>query len=116
MLPQKFSIEYLQEVENKELLKKLILQIQKDAHLVGVEFELNKESSSLELVNYLQNFLSDLIQNDFTTYVNLLYRVDVPEKQILILQDMEISILVKKIAILLLKKEWQKVWFRSKDL
>ncbi len=114
MLPQDFSIEYLQESENKELLKKLILQIQKDADLVGVEFELNEESSSIELVNYLQYFLSNLIQNNFSTYANLLYRIDISEKQLIKLQDMEISILVKNIAILLLKKEWQKVWFKSR--
>ncbi|MEN8123824.1 MAG: hypothetical protein ABFR32_01745 [Bacteroidota bacterium] len=116
MLPQEFSIEYLQEIENKELVKKLILQIKKDTQMVGVDFELNEESSPHELVNYLQIFLRNLIQNDFTTYVNLLYRVDIPEMKLLKLQNLEISILVKKIAILVLKKEWQKVWFRSKNL
>lgn len=114
MLPQEFSIEYLQEVENKELLIKLILQIKKDAQMVGVDFEINKESSPYELVNYLQIFLSNLIQNNFNAYANLLYRVDIPEKKLLDLQDLEISILVKNIAILLLKKEWQKVWFKSR--
>ncbi len=114
MLPQEFSIEYLQEVENKELLIKLILQIKKDAQMVGVDFEIKEESSPFELVNYLQIFLSNLIQNNFNAYANLLYRVDIPEKELLDLQDLEISILVKNIAILLLKKEWQKVWFKSR--
>ncbi len=116
MLPQEFSIEYLQEAENKEFLKKLILQIRKDAQMVGVDFELNEESSPIGLVNYLQYFLSNLVRNDFAAYVNFLYRVDISEKQLMNLQDLEISILVNNIAILLLKKEWQKVWFRSKNL
>jgi len=115
MLLQEFSLKKLQEIENKELLIKLILQIKKDAQMVSVDFNLNEESSSIKLVNYLQVFLTNLIQNDFKAYLNLLYRVDISEKELLKLQGLEINILVKNIAILILKKEWQKVWFRSKS-
>ncbi len=116
MLPQEFSIKYLQEIENNELFQKLILQIKKDTKMIGVDFEIDKETTSKILVIYLQEFLTDLIKNDFTSYVNLLYRVDISEKQLSKLQDLEITALAKSISFLILKKEWQKVWFRNKNL
>ena len=115
MIPQKFDINALTTAENKDFLQKMILQVKKDVQMVGSDLELDPDATADELVRILQTFLLGLIKNDFTTYVNLLYRIDIPEQEILGLQDMEVRDVARSVSLLILKKEWQKVWFRSRN-
>jgi hypothetical protein len=55
-----------------------------------------------------------MIQFKFAEYLNLLYIIDVPEDQIKKLDGSDISELSAQVAFLILKREWQKVWFRNK--
>ncbi len=117
MLPEnKDVLILLDQIQKEDMVKKLIQQINKDAGLVGIEFNLLGTSTAQNLIYDLQKLLLDLIKNDFSSYVNFLYRIDVSEKQIIELQDLEINDLSKKVTILILQKEWQKVWFRSRNL
>jgi len=109
-------LQLINQIQKEDLLIKLILQINKDASLVGLDFCLSEKSTPNTIVNNLQKLLIDLINNNFSDYLNLLYRVDIPEKELIRLQSLEIEILTEKVAILILRKEWQKVWFKSKSL
>lgn len=111
----KTILQLIDQVEKEDLLKKLVQQINKDASLVGVDFCLSENSTPKNIVLNLQKLLIELISNNFSDYVNLLYRIDIPEKEIVKLQGLEISVLSEKIAILILRKEWQKVWIKSKN-
>lgn len=113
MLPQKFSFEIFKENENKKWLKHLIQQLNKDLHLTGIDFEFHKDVSPQDLYIGLQRLLFELINKDFRAYVNLLYRVDVSEKQLKDIQEIEVESVSNKVAILILRKEWQKLYFRS---
>lgn len=116
MLPDnKNVLKLLDQIQKEDLLKRLIQQINKDAQLVGIDLDLNENSSPENLVLNLKILLMDLINNKFSDYVNFLYRIDVSEKQMLELQGLELNILTEKVAILILRKEWQKVWFKSKN-
>ena len=116
MLPDnKNALKLLDQIQKEELLKHLIKQINKDAHLVGIDFDLNENSTPQNLVLNLKILLMDLINNKFSDYVNFLYRIDIPENQIIELQDLELNLLTEKVTILILRKEWQKVWFKSKN-
>jgi hypothetical protein len=55
-----------------------------------------------------------LIQYKFAEYLNLLYIIDVPENQVRQLDGSDILELSKQVSFLILKREWQKVWFRNK--
>jgi len=44
----------------------------------------------------------------------LLYIVDVPEHQIKNIKETDLERLVPQVAFLILKREWQKVWFKSR--
>ncbi len=116
MLPKKFTIKELQKEENKVLLKNLILQIRKDAQMSGLEFNLNKYSTVEILIEFLHKFLSELIQKDYTSFANFLYRIDVSEKEIVKINETSLETTVNRINELILRKEWQKVWFRSRNL
>ena len=115
MLPEEFTLKELQKEENKVLLKNMILQLRKDAQMSGLDFELNENSSSDDLISFLNDFLTELIHKDFTSYANFLYRIDVSEKEILKISEASLEILVGRISELILRKEWQKIWFRSKN-
>ena len=43
-----------------------------------------------------------------------LYIIDVPEEQIKSLDGSDLVELAEQVAFLVLKREWQKVWFRNK--
>ena len=55
-----------------------------------------------------------LIQYKFTEYLNLLYIIDVSEQEIKKLDGSDLVFLAEQVAFLILKREWQKVWFRNK--
>jgi hypothetical protein len=55
-----------------------------------------------------------LIQYKFAEYLSLLYIVDVPEDQVKKLDGSDIMELSEQVSFLILKREWMKVWFRSK--
>lgn len=108
------GLQLVTEIQKKELLDHLIEQLNKDFAMVGLDFFILKDSSPGFVVNYLEAYLLELIKKDFNTYVNLLYRIDIPEKQVKEINDVEIEIISRKVAILILRKEWQKVFFKSK--
>ena len=67
-----------------------------------------------ELKIQLHEKIFRLIQNKFAEYLNLLYIIDVSEDQIKKLDGSDLVILSEEVAFLILKREWQKVWFRNK--
>lgn len=104
----------LDEAQAKNLYSKLIDQLNKDFKLANIdlEFHHNILPTSLKLV--LQESLYKLIQEKFIDYLNLLYIVDVSERDVKLLDGDDILTLSENVTFLILKREWQKVWYRSK--
>jgi hypothetical protein len=104
----------LSEAESENLYLKLIEQINKDFNLANeaVDFPVNTSPAALKI--QLHEKIYRLIQYQFAEYLNLLYIVDVAEDQIKKLDGSDISELAGQVAFLVLKREWQKVWFRNK--
>ena len=50
----------------------------------------------------------------FTDYLNVLYIVDVSEKSIKEIQAIDPIEIADQVSFLILKREYQKVWFRNK--
>lgn len=105
----------VKQIESHDLLGNLIQQITKDADLAGAIFTCDKDISAKELVHKMYVFLFQLITADFGTYLNFLYRVDIPERTIKSITEIEPELIVKKVTIMVLKREWQKVWFRNRN-
>jgi len=115
MLSKKDNIlQLMDQVQKENLLIKLVQQINKDANLIGLDFYLSEKSTPQNIVLNLQKLIVDLINNNFSNYVNFLYRINIPEEEMLKLQGLKIEVLSEKVAILILRKEWQKVWFKSR--
>ncbi|MNY62684.1 hypothetical protein D3C86_1995480 [compost metagenome] len=91
----------------------LIEQINKDFNLAneGIDFPLSISPDELKI--QLHEKIYRMIQYKFAEYLNLLYIIDVPENEIKSLDGSDLVILAEQVAFLILKREWQKVWFRK---
>jgi len=112
-VPTNFN-QLFEEANASDLYKQLVLQLNKDFLLANVDLDFHEEvlPSSLKLM--LHETVYKLIQEKFTEYLNLLYIIDVPEKDVKALNGDDILMLSEAVSFLILKREWQKVWFRNK--
>jgi hypothetical protein len=104
----------LVEAQGENLYLKLVEQINKDFNLAneGIDFPLSISPEELKI--QLQEKIYRLIQYKFAEYLNLLYIIDVSESEVKKLDGSDLVILAGQVAFLILKREWQKVWFRNK--
>lgn len=100
----------------KKLYKLLLEQLEKDFNFAGVPIQIRKNCAPGKLVEILQQEIRKLILYDFAGYLNLLYRIDVAEKEIKGIDGSDISLLTQEVCFLILKREWQKVWMRSRTV
>ena len=102
------------EAQNENLYLKLIEQLNKDFNLAneGVDFPMSISPNELKI--QLQEKMYRLIQYKFAEYLNLLYIIDVAEDEVKKLDGSDVVELSGQVAFLILKREWQKVWFRNK--
>ncbi len=112
-LPNTFE-DLIEEANQLDLYKKLIFQLNKDFLLANIDLDFHEDilPSSLKLI--LHETVYKLIQEKFTEYLNLLYIIDVSEKEVNALDGDDILKLSENVTLLILKREWQKVWFRNK--
>lgn len=104
----------LSEAEKENLYLKLIEQINKDFNLANESIDFPLSTSPSELKIQLHEKIFRLIQYKFAEYLNLLYIIDVSENEIKKLDGSDLVNLSEDVAFLILKREWQKVWFRNK--
>ncbi len=104
----------LEEASASNLYQKLVLQLNKDFLLANIDLDFHEGilPSSLKLI--LHETVYKLIQEKFTDYLNLLYIIDVSESAVKSLDGNDTLRLSEDVSFLILKREWQKVWFRHK--
>ncbi len=104
------SFQFLSEIPENYLYIKLIEQLNKDFQMTGIEDNFALETPPKLLISQLKNSIYKLINSNYSEYLNLMYRIDVSENQ---LKKIDVSD-IEQIVYLILKREWQKVWIRSK--
>lgn len=115
MLPRfKHSEELLEEVQKERLYPALLQQLRKDFERANVSLELKGDLHPLELRKLLHEKIYQLILERFHDYLTLLYMVDIPEQQILSIEASDAVDLSGEVSFLLLKREAQKVWYKSR--
>ncbi|MGG6229311.1 hypothetical protein [Tenacibaculum sp. SDUM215027] len=115
MLPSyQNSVDLLTSVANSDLYKHLIVQLNKDLSLVGIDLSFSENNTPIQLKEALQKSIQELILHDFSSYTNLLYRIDVSEKDIQNVESADIDVYSKNVTFLILKRIWKKVWFRHR--
>ena len=92
----------------------LIQQLNKDLALANIDLDFDDEVLPTSLKLILQETIYKLIQEKFTDYLNLLYIIDVSEEKVKQLDGSDTLQMSENVTFLVLKREWQKVWFRNK--
>ncbi len=104
----------LDEAKGENLYFKLIEQINKDFNLANEPVDFPQSTTPEELKIQLHEKVYRMIQQRFAEYLNLLYIIDVAEDQVKKLDGSDLVELSKEVSFLILKREWQKVWFRNR--
>lgn len=104
----------ISQAEEAHLYFKLIEQTNKDFNLSNEALDAPMDIFPFEFKHLVKDKIYKLIQYKFAEYLNLLYIIDVPEDQIKKLDGSDLVELSEQVAFLVLKREWQKVWFRNK--
>lgn len=108
------SVGVLEQAKKEELIKDLLTQVQKDFTRANASIQLDSNLPISNLVTLLQEKIYVLVLEKYQEFLNLLYAVDIPESQILKLASKDPVDLSSEVCFLILKREWQKVWFRHK--
>jgi len=103
----------ISEANTLNLYNKLVQQLKKDLSLANIDMDIEDDISPQNLKSSLHETVFTLIQRKFNDYLNLLYIIDVPEQQIKQLDGSDVLKLSEIVAYLILKREWQKVWYKK---
>lgn len=113
MLPVKNTEELLLSIKVENLYVHLIAQLNKDFQLANVAGSFDLKVSPTQLKKELFAILLNLINNQYDDYLNLLYRIDVPESELAKLKNDNLTTSIEEITYLVLKRAYQKVWFKQ---
>lgn len=108
------STTLFQMAQKEQLYQKLVVQLQKDFSLANVDIDLLPDTDPAELKKLLHEKLYYLILEKFAEYLNLLYVIDVPEKAFKDMQLTDIVDVSEQVTLLVLKRELQKVWLKTR--
>lgn len=112
------SQKLLSNAKNAGLFENLVAQLLKDFHLANIPIDIEMGDKALqispeELKSVLHEKIYRLIMEKFTDYLNLLYIVDVPEKAFKEIQLTDAVEIAEQVTLLVLKREYQKVWLKA---
>lgn len=107
------TFEVLHNATKAHHYKKLIAQLNKDLQLANLDCAFKEGVSPEVLKNQLCDLVFRCINQNFADYLNLLYIIDVSESQIKDLDGSDIVLLTENVVFLILKREYQKVWYKE---
>ena len=115
-MPRNFTtiIELLKHAQSEQLYDALLFQLQKDFKLASIAFHIPSTLSGKELKKLLHEKIYYLLLEKFDMYLNLLYIIDVPEKEFKHINMTDVVEVADQMTFLILQRELQKVWFKKK--
>ena len=111
-LPQTVN-ELLAKANQEVLLEAMIAQLNKDFQLANIDYSFDIKLSPEALKHALFKKLLHLIEHNYDDYLNLLYRIDVSEKELLGLSENS-SDNMDGLTLVVLKRIYTKIWFRNR--
>ncbi len=112
MLLPKNTAELIGKISTDRIVGELILQLNKDFQLCNLRIKYELSLSPSELHKKLDQDVSNLIMNRYDDYLNLLYRIDISERELFELKHRKLDQTSDQIAFLILKRVYQKVWLK----
>lgn len=109
----KVGIKALSKSLNPKLYQDLIVQLNKDLLLGGINSKVSDTIEPLVLVSQLKLILENLIKNDYQAFSQFMYTLDVSEKKIKAISETELNKLLIKLTDLVLERLIQKVVLKA---
>lgn len=104
----------LEHAQNKSLYEKLLTQLEKDFVLANIDIDISVDIEPSDLKTILHEKIYRLLLEKFDEYLNLLYIIDVPESAFKEIKVTDVVEVAEKVTFLVLKRELQKVWLKTK--
>lgn len=97
--------------QGKDLFKMLISQIEKDLNMCGIDWEKANATTPPQLVSEMDFIINNLLKGGYKNDIRMfLYRVDVNEKLLHQIENLNVGEIVN----LVLRREIEKVWMKYK--
>lgn len=110
------GLRVLHQARNSGLLHSLMLQLQKDYGRAGLDFPIPEKyllsEDVPEIFSTLKEGIYMLLMEHFDQYLNLMYTVDLPERDFQGIDPGDAVEAADQISGLILKREWQKIRWR----
>lgn len=107
------SSSLLQYAAASQLYSKLVKQINKDFHSAQAPLNMSLTVDPESLCAAVKEKLYFLLLEQFSTFLQLMYVVDIPETIYREIQSKDVVEIAEVIGFLVLKREWQKVWLKT---
>jgi len=112
------ALNILNNAKERNLLTALLLQLRKDYHRINLTFPLAEaevsELTSAGIIQRLRENLYYLLMEHFDAYLNLMYTVDVPEREFEHIEPTDAVEVAGQVCYLVLRREWEKVELRTR--
>jgi len=114
MVPQEDNITQLVvQFSDSEFYIPLVKQVKKDFELSGHSIAIDEFMAPGDLIKEVHRQIHHLLQYNFDAYLQLLYRVDIPETLMSFTTENSDAI-AQKATFYILQREWKKVKLRAK--
>lgn len=97
-----------------KLYNDLIIQLNKDLLLSGIDFKLRLNCKPNSLVNDLTKLFRTIILKDRQKFSQFMYVLDMPENKLTSINETDLEAIINRIVRLVLERVLQKVYFKQK--
>jgi len=97
-----------------KLYNNLIIQLNKDFSLSGIDFNLSLTSKPNKLIKDLTLLFQNMIVKDYQKFNQLMYVLDIPENKLAGLKERQLTVVIDRIIRLVLERVLQKVYLKQK--
>jgi len=97
-----------------KLYNDLIIQLNKDFSLSGIDFNLSLTSKPNKLIKDLTLLFQNMIVKDYQKFNQLMYVLDIPENKLVRLKERQLIVVIDRIIRLVLERVLQKVYLKQK--
>ena len=97
-----------------KLYNDLIIQLNKDFSLSGIDFNLSLTRNPNKLIKDLTLLFENIIIKDYQKFNQLMYVLDIPENKLISLKESHLNVVIDRIIRLVLERVLQKVYLKQK--
>lgn len=101
-------------VQEQDMLKDIILQMNKDLALSNIGFEFNPDMEFESFWKDLVAVVRELLNKHYEKYLHFIYRVDINERDLLVSDIVPFEEVEAFVAFQIVKRLYKKVYFRRK--